>query len=94
MTTKTPSDIEIAQAATLRPIADVAGDLGLQSDELIAFGTTKAKVKLEAIASRERKAKLVLVTGISPTAAGEGKSTVSVGVTQALRKLGKNAVVC
>lgn len=94
MTTKTPSDIEIAQAATLRPIADVAGDLGLQSDELIAFGTTKAKVKLEAIASRERKAKLVLVTGINPTAAGEGKSTVSVGVTQALRKLGKNAVVC
>jgi formate--tetrahydrofolate ligase len=94
MTQKTLSDIEIAQAAKLRPIGHVAGDLGLQSDELIAFGTTKAKVRLEAIAARERKARLVLVTGINPTAAGEGKSTIAVGVTQALRKLGKNAVVC
>ncbi len=94
MTSTIPSDIDIAQAAKLRPIADVAGELGLDSDEFIAFGNTKGKVRLEAISARERRAKLVLVTGINPTAAGEGKSTVSVGVTQALRRLGKNAVLC
>jgi formate--tetrahydrofolate ligase len=94
MTRKTPSDIEIAQAAKLRPIQDVAGELGLEADQVIDYGATKAKVRLEAIESGKRKGKLVLVTGINPTAAGEGKSTVAVGVTQALRKLGKNAVVC
>ena len=93
MTTTVPTDIAIAQEARMRPIADVAADLGLESHEFIAYGDTKAKIKLDAMASRERRARLVLVTGINPTAAGEGKSTVTVGVTQALRKLGKQAVL-
>ncbi len=90
----TPSDIEIAQTAKLRPISDVAADIGLEPSELIPYGDNKAKIKLEAVQARERKARLVLVAGINPTAAGEGKSTVAVGVTQALRRLGRNAVLC
>jgi formate--tetrahydrofolate ligase len=89
-----PSDIAIAQAAKMRPIVDVARDLGLGDDELILYGKYKAKVALSALESRKPKGRLVLVTGITPTAAGEGKSTVSVGLAQALRRLGKSAVVC
>ena len=88
-----PSDIAIAQAARLRPIRDVAAELGLADDELELYGKYKAKVSLAALASRPAKGRLVLVTGINPTPAGEGKSTVTVGVTQALRKLGKNAIL-
>ncbi len=88
-----PSDIEIAQKARLRPIVDVAEDLGLGADELDLYGKYKAKVNLD-IAGRPSRGRLVLVTGINPTAAGEGKSTVTVGVTQALRRLGVNAVLC
>lgn len=96
MTTKTavPSDIEIAQAATPRPIVDVASDLGLGPDDLIPYGKYKAKVRNQNLKSNQRRGRLVLVTGINPTAAGEGKSTVTVGVAQAMRKMGKNAVVC
>ncbi len=89
-----PSDIAIAQGAKLRPIADVAGELGLGEDEIELYGRYKAKVVLSAIAQRASKGRLVLVTGINPTPAGEGKSTVTVGVTQALKKLGKNAILC
>ena len=89
-----PSDIAIAQAAKLRPIVDVAKDAGLSEDELELYGRYKAKIRLDALEKRQPKGRLILVTGITPTAAGEGKSTVSVGVTQALRKLGKNAIVC
>ncbi|MCZ6916686.1 MAG: formate--tetrahydrofolate ligase [Gemmatimonadetes bacterium] len=92
--TTVPSDIAIAQAATMRPITDVAADLGLGPDEIITYGTTKAKIKLDALTARKRRARLVLVTGINPTAAGEGKSTVTVGVSQALRKIGQNVVMC
>jgi len=94
MTATVPSDIAIAQRAKLRPITDVAADLGLDRSELVLYGDFKAKVRLEALARRPRKARLVLVTGINPTPAGEGKSTVTVGVTQALRRLGHNAVLC
>ncbi len=94
MTSVVPSDIAIAQEAKLRPITDVAADLGLSPDEIITYGTNKAKISLDAMQSRERRARLVLVTGINPTAAGEGKSTVAVGVTQALKKLGENAALC
>ena len=94
MTSTVPSDIAIAQDAKLRPITEVAADLGLGPDEIITYGTNKAKISLDAMASRKRRARLVLVTGINPTAAGEGKSTVTVGVTQALKKLGKNAALC
>ncbi len=89
-----PSDIEIAQAATPRPITAVAAELGLGPDEILPYGHTKAKITMAAIRAREPTGKLVLVTGITPTPAGEGKSTVTVGVGQALRRLGKKAVVC
>jgi len=89
-----PSDIEIAQAAKPRPIAAVAAELGLGPDEILPYGHTKAKVTMAAIRARTPKGKLVLVTGINPTPAGEGKSTVTVGVSQALCRLGKKAVVC
>lgn len=88
------SDIEIAQAAKLRPIVDVANDLGLGADDIEPYGQTKAKVKLEVLKRNPPRGRLVLVTGISPTAAGEGKTTVTVGVTQALRRLGRKAALC
>ncbi|MEY4607968.1 MAG: formate--tetrahydrofolate ligase [Gemmatimonadota bacterium] len=88
-----PSDIEIAQAATLRPIIDVAAEIGLGPDDLDLYGKYKAKVALE-LTTRPAKGKLVLVTAINPTAAGEGKTTTSVGLAQALRKIGTNAVLC
>ena len=88
-----PSDIAIAQAAKLRPIRDVAAELGLSDDELELYGKYKAKIALRALERRAAKGRLVLVTGISPTPAGEGKSTVTVGVTQALRRLGRNAIL-
>ncbi len=89
-----PTDIAIAQAARLRPLTDIATELGLKDDEVELYGKYKAKVLLKALARREPKGRLVLVTGINPTPAGEGKSTVTVGVTQALRKLGKHAALC
>jgi formate--tetrahydrofolate ligase len=92
--TPVPSDIAIAQAAKLRPIADVAAEAGLGPDEILPYGRYKAKISAEAIARRKPKGRLVLVTGINPTPAGEGKSTVTVGVSQALRRLGKKVIVC
>ena len=88
-----PSDIAIAQAATLRPITDVAADIGLGPDDLDLYGKYKAKVALE-LTTRPAKGKLVIVTAINPTAAGEGKTTTSVGLAQALRRIGTNAVLC
>ncbi len=88
-----PSDIEIAQQAKPRPIVDVAADLGLGADDIDLYGKFKAKVPL-SLASRAPRGRLVLVTGINPTAAGEGKTTTSVGLAQALRRLGKNATLC
>ena len=89
-----PSDIAIAQAARLRPIAEVAAEVGLGADEILPYGRYKAKISAEAIARRKPTGRLVLVTGINPTPAGEGKSTVTVGVSQALRRLGKKVVLC
>ncbi|MFI5242360.1 MAG: formate--tetrahydrofolate ligase [Gemmatimonadales bacterium] len=88
-----PSDIEIAQHAKLRPIVDVAAELGLSPDELDLYGKYKAKIALE-VSQRPPRGRLVLVTGVNPTAAGEGKSTTLVGLTQAMRRLGKNSVMC
>lgn len=79
MTNRIPSDIEISQAARLRPIRDVALELGLTDDELIGFGATMARVRLDASETRKRRGRIVDVTDISPTAAGRGKSTVAVG---------------
>ena len=80
----TPSDIAIAKAAKLRPFADVAAEVGLGPADLLPYGHTKAKIAPEAIAGRP-SGRLVLVTGISPTPAGEGKSTCTIGVAMALR---------
>ncbi len=87
-----PSDIEIAQAARPRPIAEVAAELGLAADTIDPYGRFMAKLPLE-LAQAPARGRLVLVTAISPTPAGEGKSTVSVGLAQALRRLGTNAVL-
>ena len=92
--TRVPSDIEIAQAARLRPIQEVAAELGLAPDEILPYGSTKAKITMAALQARPPRGRLVLVTGISPTPAGEGKSTVTVGLGQALRRLGQRALIC
>ncbi|MBZ0305493.1 MAG: formate--tetrahydrofolate ligase [Anaerolineae bacterium] len=91
-----PSDLVIAQAAKLHPILDIAEKLGLTPDDLEFYGKTKAKVHLdvrEKFADRPQ-GKYVLVTAITPTPLGEGKTTTSVGLTQGLGKIGKNAIVC
>src|SRR3954466_7012588 len=88
-----PSDIEIATSVTPRPIVDVAADIGLTADDLELYGKHKAKLPLE-VTSRPARGRLVLVTAINPTPAGEGKSTVSVGLAQALRRLSVSAVLC
>jgi formate--tetrahydrofolate ligase len=87
-----PSDIAIAQAARLRPIAEIAGELGLAPDAIDPYGRFMAKLPL-SLARQPARGRLVLVTAISPTPAGEGKSTVSVGLAQALRRIGTNAVL-
>ena len=93
MTTQ-PSDVEIAQSHNLRPIAEIAAKAGIPSDAVIPYGTTKAKVNITKVDyAKENQGKLVLVTGVSPTPAGEGKSTVLIGLTDALDKLGKKAIV-
>ena len=90
------SDIEIARAAQMLPIARVAGRLGIPDTELALYGNTKAKLNLDYVQSlRERASgKLVLVTAMSPTPAGEGKTTVAIGLADAMNRLGKNATVC
>ncbi len=93
------SDIEIAQAATPQPITAIAATLGIPEHALQPYGRTKAKVSLDFVqallASKERaNGKLVLVTAISPTPAGEGKTTTTVGLGDALNHIGKQTVVC
>src|ERR1051325_11590498 len=92
-TTTVPSDIEIAQKVKMRPIEDVAAELGLGRDDLDFYGKYKAKIPLE-IATRPVRGRLVVVTATNPTPAGEGKSTVSVGLAQALRRLGQRVALC
>jgi formate--tetrahydrofolate ligase len=89
------TDIEIAQSAKLRPIEDIAKKLDLKPDDLELYGRYKAKVRPEEIIARSTKqGRLVLVTGINPTPAGEGKSTVAVGLADALQLIGQKVVLC
>ena len=88
------TDIEIAQQSTMLPIVEVAKSIGISEDQLENYGKYKAKVDIHALKNLPRKAKLVLVTAISPTPAGEGKTTTSVGLADALNKLGKKTIVC
>ncbi|MGZ5914290.1 MAG: formate--tetrahydrofolate ligase [Hyphomicrobium sp.] len=90
------SDIEIARAATMKPIAEVAAKVGIPADALVPYGTTKAKVSFDYIDSLKGRpdGKLVLVTAISPTPAGEGKTTTTVGLGDGLNRIGKKAMMC
>ena len=89
------SDIEIAQQTKMRPIQDVAADLGLEADDLEFYGKYKAKLSEELYSRYADKpdGKLILVTAINPTPAGEGKTTTSVGLGQAMAKIGKKAII-
>jgi len=89
------SDIEIAQHAKLVPISKLAAEIGLQEDEFEPYGRYKAKISLEALARRQDRpdGKLIYVTAITPTPAGEGKTCTAVGLTQALGRLGKKTAV-
>ena len=91
------SDIEIAQRATRRPIVELARErLGIAEEHLEAYGRYKAKLSLKYLASLADRpdGKLILMTGISPTPAGEGKTTTTVGLVDALNRIGKKAIVC
>ena len=85
------SDIDIARAAAKLPIGEVAARLGIPDDALVPYGRDKAKISAEFVRSvRERPAgKLILVTAVNPTPAGEGKSTTTVGLGDALNRIGK-----
>ncbi len=89
-------DIEIARAATLLPVLEIGERLGIPADALIPYGHDKAKIRLDYLDTlRDRPdGKLVLVTAISPTPAGEGKTTVAIGLGDALNRLGERSVVC
>jgi formate--tetrahydrofolate ligase len=90
------SDIEIAQKATLKPIGEIAARLGIPAASIENYGHYKAKIALDYIESLKGKpdGKLILVTALSPTPAGEGKTTTTVGLGDALNKIGKKAVIC
>ncbi|MBO6538247.1 MAG: formate--tetrahydrofolate ligase [Rhizobiaceae bacterium] len=90
------SDIEIARAAKKKPIMEIGEKLGIPSEHLLPFGHDKAKLSSEFIASKrgEKDGKLVLVTAINPTPAGEGKTTTTVGLGDGLNRIGKNAAIC
>ncbi|MDH3989140.1 MAG: formate--tetrahydrofolate ligase [Gammaproteobacteria bacterium] len=94
--TNVPSDIDIAQAAKKLPIADIAAKLDIGANDIIPFGHDKAKISYDFLNKLDGKkdGKLILVTAISPTPAGEGKTTTTVGLGDGLNAIGKNAVMC
>lgn len=89
------TDIEIAQAATLKPIVEIVERLGLTFDDLELYGKYKAKIDYQTIekVKQNKDGKLILVTAINPTPAGEGKSTVTIGLADGLNQIGKNAMI-
>ena len=91
-----PTDIEIARAASKQPIQDIGAKLGISANDLVPFGHDKAKVSAEFIAAQAGRedGKLILVTAINPTPAGEGKTTTTVGLVDGLNAIGKQATVC
>jgi len=90
------SDIEIAREAKMQPISEIGAKIGIPEEHLLHYGPTKAKVSYDFIKSlkNKRDGKLILVTAITPTPAGEGKTTTSVGLNDGLNRIGKNSVVC
>ena len=89
-----PTDIEIARQATLKPIAEVAAQAGVPDEALIPYGKYKAKIDRAALPAAKAPGKLILVTAINPTPAGEGKTTTSVGLHDALNRIGKKSMLC
>ncbi len=89
------TDVQIAQSTKMQPIKEVASKIGLVEDDLELYGKYKAKISLETMTrlENEKDGKLILVTAINPTPAGEGKTTTMIGLSQGLNKLGKNAIV-
>ncbi|MBH4890295.1 formate--tetrahydrofolate ligase, partial [Staphylococcus aureus] len=87
------SDLDIANQSTLQPIKDIAASVGISEDALEPYGHYKAKIDINKITPRDSKGKVVLVTAMSPTPAGEGKSTVTVGLADAFHELKKNVMV-
>ncbi len=88
------SDIEIAQEAKMKPIAEIAASLGLAEEDVIPYGRYKAKINHRLIHKATKQGKMILVTAISPTPAGEGKTTTSVGLADAMNALGKKTMLC
>ena len=88
------TDIEIAQEATMKPITQIAAQLGLADEDVIPYGRYKAKINHRLIHNAKKQGKLILVTAISPTPAGEGKTTTSVGLADAMNALGKKTMLC
>ena len=88
------TDIEIAQGARMLPIAEVANRAGIDNSLLEQYGRVKAKLDTTSLREMPRKGKLILVTAINPTPAGEGKTTTSVGLADALSQLGKQVILC
>ena len=88
------TDVQIAQEAKMLPISEIAGSLGIKEDELDLYGKYKAKVSLDVLSRLEDKpdGKLILVTAINPTPAGEGKTTMNVGLSMGLNKIGKKTI--
>mgnify|MGYP000889792897 CR=1 FL=1 len=88
------SDLEIAQAAKLKPITDIAASLGLDSDDIELYGKYKAKINLDVIEKYEQRqgAKYIDVTAITPTPLGEGKTTTTIGLVEALNHIGQKAI--
>ncbi len=89
-----PTDIEIARQATLIPITDVAKNAGVPDEALIPYGKYKAKIDRDLLTTGDKQGKLILVTAINPTPAGEGKTTTSVGLSDALHRIGKKTLLC
>ena len=86
------TDIEIAQAAKARPITEIAAKAGLREDQITLYGPSAKVDDVSVLSEKKRRGKLILVTAITPTPAGEGKTTVSIGLTDALNRIGKKAV--
>ncbi len=94
--TKVKSDIEIARAASKKPIMEIGGKLGIPAEDLIPYGHDKAKITADFIARQQgrKDGRLILVTAINPTPAGEGKTTTTVGLGDGLNRIGKKAIIC
>ncbi|MBQ1504657.1 MAG: formate--tetrahydrofolate ligase, partial [Oscillospiraceae bacterium] len=87
------TDLEIAQRNTMLPVRQIAEELGITEDQIENYGRYKAKIDADSVAKDRKNGKLILVTAITPTPAGEGKTTTTIGLADAMKKLGKRVVV-